>query len=121
MANVMSVEKRNSILRLLCEGNSVRSITRLMGTNIRKVLRQLNLAAEHCQRVMGERFVELHLGHVEVDEIWTFCGKKQARLTTDEKAERHDIGDVYLWTGIDQKSKLIPAFLCGKRSADNGH
>ena len=36
--------------------------------------------------------------HVEVDEIWTFVEKKQGRLTPEEKAERFDIGDVYLWT-----------------------
>jgi hypothetical protein len=36
-----------------------------------------------------------------------------------ERAERHDIGDVYLWTCIDQKTKLMPSFLIGKRSADN--
>ena len=35
------------------------------------------------------------------------------------RAERHDIGDVYLWTCIDQKTKLMPSFLIGKRSADN--
>ncbi|HWB14583.1 MAG TPA: hypothetical protein VG826_35490 [Pirellulales bacterium] len=119
MANIMSIEKRDTILRLLCEGNSIRSITRLMGTNIRTVLRQLEWAAGHCQRVMDEQFVNLHLGHVEVDEMWTFVGKKQARLTVEEKALRHDIGDEYLWYGIDQESMLIPAFLVGKRTGDN--
>ena len=51
-------------------------------------------------------FVSLHLGHVEIDEMWTFVAKKQARLTVDEKALRHDIGDVYLWYGIDQETML---------------
>ena len=32
MANVMSIEKRNTILRLLVEGNSIRSTCRLMGS-----------------------------------------------------------------------------------------
>jgi IS1 family transposase len=119
MANVMSIEKRNSILRLLCEGNSLRSVTRLVGTNLNTVLRQLHWAAEHCQAVMDAHFRNLHLGHVEVDEMWTFVAKKQARLTVEEKALRHDIGDVFLWYGIDQESMLIPTFLLGKRSADN--
>jgi IS1 family transposase len=119
MANKMPVEKRNSILRLLTEGNSIRSVTRLMATNIPTVLRQLAWAGEHCRELMNDRLTGLHLGHVEVDEMWTFVAKKQARLTVDEKAERSDIGDVYLWYGIDQETKLIPAFLMGKRSADN--
>ena len=45
--------------------------------------------------------------------------KKQSRLTTNEKAEGCDIGDVYLWTGIDSQTKLIASHLVGKRSADN--
>ena len=44
---------------------------------------------------------------------------KQSRLTVEERAERSDIGDIYLWYSIDQDTKLIPAFLLGKRSADN--
>ena len=59
------------------------------------------------------------MDHVEVDEIWTFVEKKQGRLTPEEKAERHDIGDVYLWTALDKETKLVASFLVGKRSADN--
>ena len=77
---------------------------------------------EGCQRLMDERFVDLTLDHLEVDGIWTFVAKKQARLTVDEKQERHDIGDIgdiYLWTAIDQETKLVPAFVLGKRTGDN--
>ena len=116
--NVMPVERRNQILRLLVEGNSIRSVTRLMGTNIRSVLRQLNWAGEHCRKLMDERFQNLTLKHLECDETWTFVLKKQARLTTEERAERGDIGDVYLWIAIDQPTRLIPAYLLNKRSAD---
>jgi len=118
MANRMSTEKRNQILRMLVEGSSVRSVTRVMRTNIPSVLRQLRWAGEHCRRIMDDRFRGLTLEHLECDEIWTYCLKKQARLTVDERRERHDIGDIYLWTALDQKTKLIPSFVVGKRSAD---
>ena len=119
MVRRMSTEKRNGILRLLVEGNSIRSVCRLMGTNIPSVLRQLNWAGEHCRALMDERMRGLTLRHVEVDEIWTFVRKKQSRLTVDEKQERHDIGDIYLWTSFDQDTKLMPSYIVGKRSADN--
>ncbi|MGA2797961.1 MAG: hypothetical protein ABSE63_10300 [Thermoguttaceae bacterium] len=115
----MSIEKRNTILRLLVEGNSIRSVCRLMQTNIPTVLRQLRWAGNHCQKLMARMFQNLSLTHLEVDETWTFVLKKQARLTVEEKHECSDIGDIYLWFGIDQKTKLIPVFLLGKRSADN--
>ncbi len=118
MANRMSLEKRNTILRLLVEGNSIRSVCRLMQTNIPSVLRQLQWAGEHCRDLMDLHFQNLTLDHLECDEIWTFVQKKQARLTNIEKEERGDIGDVYLWTALDQRTKLVPSFILGKRSAD---
>ena len=119
MANRMSTEKRNTILRLMVEGNSIRSITRLMGTNIPSVIRQLTWAGDHCAALMNERFRHLTLTHVECDEIWTFVQKKQSRLTMEERETRGDIGDIYLWTALDQGNRLIPSFVVGKRSADN--
>ena len=118
MARIMPVEKRNTILRLMVEGNSVRSITRLMGTNIPTVLRQLHWAGEHCQRIMDDRFRNLTLDHLECDEMWTFVQKKQGRLTVQERTQRGDIGDIYLWIALDQKTRCIPSFMLGKRSAD---
>jgi IS1 family transposase len=118
MARIMPLEKRNTILRLLVEGNSIRSVTRLMGTNIPTVLRQLAWAGEHCRRIMDERFRGLTLSHLEIDETWTFVQKKQARLTATERAERGDIGDIYLWISLDQETRCIPSYVVGKRSAD---
>ena len=78
MANKMSVEKRNDILRLLVESNSIRSVNRLMRTNTHSVLRQLVWAGEHCYDLMAERFQNLRLRHIEVDEIWTFVRSEKA-------------------------------------------
>ena len=119
MARIMPVEKRNTILRLLVEGNSIRSVTRLMGTNIPTVLRQLTWAGEHCRKLMDESFRGLTLDHLEIDETWTFVAKKQGRLTDEEKQTRHDIGDVYLWIALDQKTKCIPSYMLGKRTGDS--
>lgn len=115
----MSIEKRNTILRLLVEGNGIRSVCRLMGTNIPSVLRQLTWAGQHCKELLESHLNGLDLRHVECDEIWTYVQKKQARLTVDERAERSDIGDAYLFTAQDQDTRLIAAHTLGKRSADN--
>src|SRR6478752_6324532 len=115
MANVMSVEKRNTILRHLVEGNSIRSTCRLMGSQIHTVLRQLEWAGQHCAALLEERLQGLKLRHLECDEIWTYCQKKQANLTIEERATCHDAGDIYLWTAQDQDSRLIAYHLLGKR------
>ena len=72
-----------------------------------------------CARFMDRRMQGLKLTHLQFDEQWTYVAKKQSRLTINERHESSDIGDVYLWTCIDQKTKLMPSFLIGKRSADN--
>ena len=88
MANVMTTEKRNTILRHLVEGNSIRSTCRLMGTNIPSVLRQLEWAGKHCAALLESKLQGLKCRHLECDEIWTFCQKKQANLTIEERALR---------------------------------
>ena len=72
-----------------------------------------------CRILLDVRLQNLTLEHCEVYEIWSFVAKKQSRLTIDEKKERHEIRDVYLWTAVDAETKLIPSFVVGKRSADN--
>lgn len=119
MANRLSNEKRQLILRMLCEGNSIRGTSRITGVH-KTTIGNLILGFGNCCRTfLDESLRGLTLRHVEVDEMWTYVRKKQARLTLEERQTRHDIGDVYLWTAIDQDSKLIASHVVGKRSADN--
>jgi IS1 family transposase len=107
------------ILRALCEGCSIRSTARLCGVKKDTVCRLILEFGQACKLFLDDTLQNLTLEHCEVDEIWSYVGKKQSRLTVNEKAERHDIGDVYLWTVVDAHTKLIPCFVVGKRSADN--
>ncbi len=119
MANRISHADRQLIVRLLCEGNSVRGTSRITGRDKATVGKVLVQFGNACHQFLDDRMQDLPLQHVEIDEIWTFVAKKQNQLTVEEKETRHDIGDVYLWTALDKETKLIPAFLVGKRSADN--
>ena len=119
MANVLPRDKRISVLHHLVEGNTLRSTSRLTGVHRTTIMDLMVDFGADCQAYMDRTMRNLELTHVECDEIWTFVQKKQARLTVDEKAERADIGDVYLWTALDAETKLVASFLVGKRSADN--
>jgi len=118
MANVLPQEKRMTILRMLCEGCSIRSTSRMTGCHKTTVARVLVSFGNAARTFLDETLKNLTLDHLQIDEIWTFCMKKQARLTIEEREIRGDIGDIYLWYGIDQETKLIPTFALGKRSAD---
>jgi hypothetical protein len=119
MANVLPREKQIEVLHHLVEGNTLRSTARLTGIHRTTIMKLLVRFGEACKAYMDSKLRGLTLEHLEVDEIWTFVQKKQGRLTAEEKATTHDVGDIYLWTALDQQTKLVPCFLVGKRSADN--
>jgi IS1 family transposase len=114
VANVIKPEKRVQILRLLAEGNSVRSTARLTDSEHRTVLRHLVIAGEECRGFLHDNLVELNVRHVECDEIWTFVAKKQKRVTAQEVGNQ-GIGDQYLFVALDQDTKLICTYAIGKR------
>jgi transposase-like protein/IS1 family transposase len=115
----ITTEDAKLALRLLVEGMSIRATERTTGLHRDTICRLLVRFGHACQRLLDERMRKLTLTHLEFDEQWTYVAKKQSRLTTIEREESSDKGDVYLWTCVDQKTKLMPSFRIGKRSADN--
>jgi IS1 family transposase len=113
----MRPEKRVQLLRLLAEGNSVRSTARLIGTNIPTVLRHLVSAGEECRQFLNDNLVDLNVRHLELDELWTFCVKKQRRVRPEEIGNP-GLGDQYLYIALDMDSKLICSYAVGKRDME---
>ena len=77
------------------------------------ICRLLVEVGKGCANLMDERMRELPCRRIEVDEIWTFCGKKQARLTPED--DRSRVGDQWVFVALDPETKLIPPYLVGKR------
>ena len=65
-------------LQLLLEGNSIRSTERITQLDRNTIMRMLLLAGERCEKLMDERMRNLNCKYLEVDEIWTYVGKKTA-------------------------------------------
>jgi len=106
-------------LRLLVEGMSIRATERTTGVARNTICKLLVYFGDKCREFLDQRMRNLRLEHLQFDEQWTYIAKKQSRLTLLERERLYDAGDVYLWTCIDQKTKLMPSFRVGKRSADN--
>ena len=115
----VDVEKAKLALRMLTEGMSIRGTERTTGIHRDTLCKLVVLFGSGCKQLLDERMRGLKMTHLQFDEQWTYVYKKQSRLTVNEKATCHDQGDVYLWTCIDEQTKLMPSFLIGKRSADN--
>jgi len=119
MANVLPRDRQIEVLHHLVEGNTLRSTARLSGVHRTTIMNLMVRFGDGCRNLMDDRFRNLTLEHVELDEIWTFVEKKHGRLTVEERRERSDIGDIYVWTAFDKETKLVPSFLVGRRSGDN--
>jgi IS1 family transposase len=115
--NKLPLAKRVQILSMLCEGSSMRSISRVADVSINTVTKLLVEAGEACAAFHYENVVGVKSRRVQCDEIWSFCYAKQ-RNVKDAKAAPFDAGDVWTWTALDADSKLIVSYFVGDRGAD---
>ena len=68
----LAQEKAEMDLRLLVEGNSIRSTERITGIHRDTILKLLVLAGERLEKLMGRLIVNLPAKDVQCDEIWGF-------------------------------------------------
>lgn len=106
--NIMPIEKRVQIIQLLVEGNSMRSIERIVGCSINTVTKLLIDVGQACADYQDKAMRNLNCKRVQCDEIWSFVYAKE-RNVPDEFKDVFGYGDVYTWTAIDADTKLIPS------------
>jgi len=114
--NKLSIDKQAQVIRVLCEGNSIRSTARITDTAINtvvKLLKDVGLASAKYQYVYLR---DLPSRLIQCDEIWSFCYAKQKNVPKDKQG-RFGYGDVWTWTAIDADTKLVPCWLVGTRDA----
>lgn len=114
--NKLPLAKRAQILSMLCEGSSMRSISRVADVSINTVTKLLEDAGEACAAFHAETVKNVPAKRVQCDEIWSFCYAKAKNVATATAAPE-DAGDVWTWTALDADSKLIVSWLVGGRDA----
>lgn len=113
MASVLQRDRQVTALSLLVEGASLRAVTRIAGIHRTTVQNLLVRVGDGCQALMDETMRHLTLRHVRMEEIQTFCRKKQRNLEPHEQRDE-TIGDRCLLIALDADTKLIPAYTLGK-------
>jgi transposase-like protein/IS1 family transposase len=108
-------EKVVLVLRLLIEGNSIRSTERITNLDRNTIMRLLTLAGEKCEALMGRLIVNVPVRDVECDEIWGFVQKKEGHKGPEE-AHDESVGDAYCFTAVERNTKLVLNFALGRRS-----
>ncbi|MFO1152097.1 MAG: IS1 family transposase [Rhodospirillales bacterium] len=115
--NKLPIATRAQILSLLCEGASMRAVSRLTDTSINTVAKLLVDTGKFCAGFHDAKVRGVKARRVQVDEIWSFCYAK-ARNVKTAKAAPSDAGDVWTWTAIEADTKLIVSHLVGGRDGD---
>jgi IS1 family transposase len=115
--NKLDRETRAHILHLLCEGNTLRAVTRLTGASKKAVSKLMVDAGQAAAWYQDRVFRDLTCKRVQVDEIWAFVYAKQKNVALAKKAPPN-AGDVWTWTAIDADTKLIPSWFVGGRDSD---
>lgn len=91
--NRLPASKRASILQMLCEGNSMRSVSRMADCSINTVTKLLIDAGTLCAAFHSEMVKNVKAKRVQVDEIWSFTYAKQKNVATAKRTSRN-----FSWT-----------------------
>jgi IS1 family transposase len=113
--NKLSLERKTQVIKVLCEGNSIRSTARITGTAINTVVKLLREVGFACLAYQDEAMRNLTCKKLQCDEIWSFVYAKEKNVPEEHLGE-FGYGDVWTFTAIDADTKLVPSWLVGSRS-----
>jgi IS1 family transposase/transposase-like protein len=116
----LPVDRALTCLHMLCEGNSVRAVERMTGTEKKTILRLLVQVGEGCERMLTETIKDVPVKDVQADEIWSYIRCKQATRERKQIADP-DAGDAFCYIALEQNSKLILAWHLGRRNTWDAH
>jgi IS1 family transposase len=114
--NILSRDKQIEIIAALTEGCSIRAVERLTGVHRDTIMRLGARVGRGCARLHDYRMLGLRVGRIELDELWSFVGKKQRRVSRKDEAVT---GDQYVFVALASASKAILSYRVGKRNGAN--
>jgi len=87
-----SKEKVVLALRLLTKGMSQRSAAEILEVSPTSISTWLSRASNQSESVTDAKLKNLKVPKVEMDELWTFVGKKSYQRTKNTKTKEHGSG-----------------------------
>ncbi len=114
----LALDKMILCLRMLLEGNSIRSVERLTGVHRDTIIEAMVDAGKKCKRFLEETIQGIPVADIEADEVWGFVGCKE-RTRQFHGYDPAVYGDAYCFTAIERTTKLIVAWHLGKRTPDD--
>jgi transposase-like protein/IS1 family transposase len=107
------------VIACLAEGLGIRGTARVFAIDPNTVLQWLVEAAEQLKAFSAYCLHDLHLNHVQLDELSAILSAvRDSDLSEDEAIERLSTSPLWVWTAIDPASKLMLSAQPGERSLE---
>lgn len=104
-----------TIATSLAEGVGIRTTGRIQQVDKKTVLLILKKAGEHTVKVSRAFLKNITVQECQLDEMWSFVGKKEKNLNPLEKLQGV-MGDAWIWIAFDAVNKIVVANVVGKRT-----
>jgi len=104
-----------TIARSLAEGVGIAATARIQKVDKKTVLKVLARSADHVAKVTCALLKDVVVSECQLDEMWSFVGKKERNLDAVEKLEGL-LGDAWIWIAFDAVHKIVLAHVVGKRT-----
>jgi len=114
--NVLSRDKQIEVIAALCDGLGVRAASRITGVNRGTVASLALRVGNGCAELHDRMMVGLRVSRLELDELWSYVGKKQKHVERHELAAK---GDQYTFIALAASTRAIVAYRTGKRDTEN--
>jgi IS1 family transposase len=113
----VAVELIVRVLACLAEGLGIRATARVFEVDPNTVLHWLVEAAEHLRAFSSYCLCDLHVGQLQLDELYAVLRDlKAGEISDDEAMKRLDRSPYWVWTAMDPKSKLLVVVDVGSRT-----
>lgn len=107
---------RGLIVAMLAEGVGNRQIGRVLDVHHETVIRLGRDVGEGYLHIHNLYFHGLKVARLEMDELWSYVGKKQNHRKADDPPE---MGTQFSFLAMDAETKAIVSYLVGKRTQKN--
>ena len=118
--NVLPREKQIEVIAALCDGLGVRAVSRITGVNRGTVAALALKVGNGCAELHDRMMVGIRTSRLELDELWSYVGKKQARVNRNA-LNAASVGDQYTFIALSASTRAIVSYLTGKRDSGNTH
>lgn len=103
-------------LRMLLEGNSIRSTERLTEVHRDTIITNMVEVGKRCESFLARVIRDVPATDVQADEIWGFVGCKEK--TRERNGYGDGMGDAWCYVAIERNLKLVLAWHVDRRTPE---